>query len=641
MPVKPPEPEQIDVAEVERLIELAEQGRLEADGQKRIVRLLRTLIWLERSLLETRMSLAKLKRLLFGKRTEKPNRKSQDPPSGSEEGGQGTGEGAPPEGGPAPPPPTGGANAGAERPSDPPADKPSDTAVNSPSDPSGDASPTQRPRGHGRLGVADYPGAERRVCAHEALHAGDPCPTCARGRLYPSRPLVRLRFQGQPLGLATCYELEQLRCGGCGALFVAHLPPEAGQATYDTRLKVNLVLAHYHLGLPFKRIESFQSLLGMPLPDATQWDLVEQVADSAYPIYETLKPLAANQARVYQDDTGARLLSLIKENQADPPPERQGMYTTVLRFEGEQAICLYFTGRQHAGENLDDILAHRDAQLPRIQWMSDGLAANTPKTHQDLTLQINCIVHGRRNFVDINDFFPDECGQVIEAIAQVYEHEAHCRAQALTPAQRLAYHQQHSRAVMDELKSWMEKQLEEKRVEPNSRLGGAFNYLLKRWESLTRFLEVPGAPLDNNSAERALKIILRLRKNSLFYNNAHGAYVGDVLISLIETCRLAGANPLHYFTTLMENRSAVFRDPDAWLPWNYLETLHAPAHSLPLSHPPPVLGQLDPLGVAVPQEDLQLARREGFTRPGGAGPPRQPSLGETFLAQPESLPVVT
>ena len=87
MPVKPPEPEQIDVAEVERLIALAEQGRLEADGQQRIVRLLRTLIWLERSLLETRMSLTKLKRLLFGKRTEKSKRKSQDPPNGSEQGG--------------------------------------------------------------------------------------------------------------------------------------------------------------------------------------------------------------------------------------------------------------------------------------------------------------------------------------------------------------------------------------------------------------------------------------------------------------------------------------------------------------------------------------------------------------------------
>jgi len=294
-------------------------------------------------------------------------------------------------------------------------------------------------------------------------------------------------------------------------------------------------------------------------------------------------------------------LSMIRENRSEPPPPRTGMYTTVLQFEGKQSICLYFTGRQHAGENLDDILTFRDPDLPPIQWMSDGLAANTPKQHQHQTLDINCIVHGRRKLVELEDYFPNESAQVIEAIAKVYEHETECKEQRLTPDQRLAYHQQHSRTVMDDLKTWMEKQFEDRCVEPNSRLGGAFDYLLKRWKSLTRFLEVPGAPLDNNTAERALKMILRLRKNSLFYANPHGAYVGDVLTSLIETCRLAGINPLDYLTALMHNRSAVFRDPGIWLPWNYRDPRDGASETLPLRHPPPVLGQPGLLGVAIPQ----------------------------------------
>ena len=379
------------------------------------------------------------------------------------------------------------------------------------------------------------------------------------------------------------------------------MPPEVGRKTYNVSLKVNLALAHYHLGRPFKRIESFQDMLGMPLPDATQWELVEQVADSAYPVYEQLKHLGAQQPLVYQDDTGARILSLIQENQADPPPQRKGMYTTALQFEGEHAICLYLTGRRHAGENLDAILAHRDPDLPPIQWMSDGLAANTPQQHKDQTLDLSCLVHGRRQFVDIDDFFPNECARVVDAIAEVYKHEAHCKQQQLSPAQRLAYHQAHSGEGMEDLKAWMEQQVEDKQVEPNSRLGGAFEYLLKRWDALTRFLEVPGAPLDNNTAERALKMILRYRKNSLFYANEHGAYVGDVLTSLIETCRLAGVNPLDYLSALMHNRSAVFADPAAWLPWNDQGKLDAATTTPPLRHPPPVLGQLDRLGVAVPQ----------------------------------------
>ena len=231
------------------------------------------------------------------------------------------------------------------------------------------------------------------------------------------------------------------------------------------------------LGLPFKRIESFQNLVGMPLPDATQWEQVEQVADTGWVMYEQLKMLGANQPLVYQDDTGARILSQIRENQAEPPPERKGMYTTVLRFEGDQPICLYFTGRRHAGENLDAILARRDPDLPPIQWMSDGLAANTPKEHKDQALDLSCLVHGRRQFVDIDDFFPDQCARVIDAIAEIYKHEAHCQDQQLTPAQRLAYHQANSREVMDSLKTWMEQQLEDKLVEPNSRLGGAFDCL--------------------------------------------------------------------------------------------------------------------------------------------------------------------
>ena len=582
--MKEPPPIEIETSEVEQLIGKAEQGILDGAEQRRLVPLLKTLLWLERTLLETRISLSKLKRILFGKKTEKRPRKPQDPDTGDEGGGKGA-AGTPDEGG--------GSN-------DPPA-SPTEPASGTPPGGQSGASAEKNARGHGRRAAADYPGAQTVRCPHEQYQSGDRCALCKRGRLYRWRPLVRLRFSGQPLALVRRFECEQLRCGTCGALWAAALPAEARGETYEVSLKVNLALAHYGLGLPFKRIELFQDMVGMPLPDATQWDLVEQVADSAYPVYEYLKQLGANQARVYQDDTGARVLSLIRENRTDPPPARTGMYTTVLRFEGDQSICLYFTGRQHAGEDLDEILAYRDPDLEPIQWMSDGLAANTPKRHQDRTLDLNCIVHGRRKFVEIEEFFPNECTQVIDAIAAIYKHEAHCKEQRLTPEQRLAYHQGHSRTVMDELEAWMEQQFEDKRVEPNSRLGGAFDYLLKRWTSLTRFLTVPGAPLDNNAAERALKMILRYRKNSLFYKNEHGAYVGDILTSLIETCRLAGANPLDYLSALMQNRSAVFADPTAWLPWNYRDPLDTVQEAFALRHPPPVLGQPDRLGVAVPQ----------------------------------------
>ncbi len=256
--MKEPPPIEIEEAEVERLIEQARQGVLDATDQKRLVPLLRTLLWLQRTLLETRISLAKLKKVLFGKRTEKPTRKRHQAPDGEDKSDPAS---------EAEVPSVDAAGAGDGRQSDTDSDAKTGSGEQARVGIDVEKSPP-RP-GHGRLGAADYPGAETRFCPHEELEAGDRCPACARGGLYPLAPLVRLRFTGQPLVSVTRYELQRLRCGACGALWIAHMPPEASRETYAVSLKVTLAVAHYHLGLPFKRIESFQRLVGMALPDAT------------------------------------------------------------------------------------------------------------------------------------------------------------------------------------------------------------------------------------------------------------------------------------------------------------------------------------------------------------------------------------
>nr|AFS60628.1 transposase [bacterium symbiont of Theonella swinhoei pTSMAC1] len=126
---------------------------------------------------------------------------------------------------------------------------------------------------------------------------------------------------------------------------------------------------------------------------------------------------------------------------------------------------------------------------------------------------------------------------------------------------------------MATLKSSMETQRDQREVEPSSSLGKAFRYWLGHWQTLTQFLRVPGAPLDNNTAERALKLIIRQRKNSLFYATAHSAYVASLLTSLIATCTQAGVNAMAYLVALQEHRSAVFANPADWLPWTFQATL--------------------------------------------------------------------
>ena len=105
--------------------------------------------------------------------------------------------------------------------------------------------------------------------------------------------------------------------------------------------------------------------------------------------------------------------------------------------------------------------------------------------------------------------------------------------------------------------------------------GQAITYLLNHWARLTLFLRQPGAPLDNNLCERALKKAILHRKNALFYKTSNGAHVGDLFMSLIHTCELEGVNPFQYLTALQHHPDAVAVHPTAWLPWNYQDALAA------------------------------------------------------------------
>ena len=210
-----------------------------------------------------------------------------------------------------------------------------------------------------------------------------------------------------------------------------------------------------------------------------------------------------------------------------PDPSRTGVFTTgILSRLGEHTVALYRTGNQHAGENLAHLLAVREAgRDPPIQ-MCDALSRNLPGPFQ--VVLAHCMVHARRNFVDIAELFPTECRTVLETLEQVYHHDAIAKREKMSDEQRLAFHQQKSAPLMNDLYASLKKMIEEKTVEPNSAFGGAISYMHKHWKPLTRFLEVPGAPLDNNLCEQVLKRAIMHRKNSLFFKTRRGAAVGDL-----------------------------------------------------------------------------------------------------------------
>ena len=203
--------------------------------------------------------------------------------------------------------------------------------------------------------------------------------------------------------------------------------------------------------------------------------------------------------------------------------------------------------------------------------MSDALSSNNAE--EAGLIRCHCLAHGRRKFTELAEDWPAESAVVVDALKLVYDHDAEARDKQLSAEERLVYHQTYSEPVFKTLKTWLEEQTAQRLVEPNSSLGKAMAYLLDHWATLTRVVQEPGAPLDNNSAERALKLCIRQRKNSLFYATEHSAYIASVLTSVIATCGQAGVNALEYLVALQEHRPAVFATPGAWLPWNYSAAL--------------------------------------------------------------------
>jgi transposase len=427
------------------------------------------------------------------------------------------------------------------------------------------------PAGHGRNAASAFTGAEKVSVQHAQLKPGDPCPECREGRVYRQKePRTLIRIVGQAPVKATVFEMERLRCNACCQVFTAAEPANAGAGKYDTTAVAMIALLKYGTGMPFNRMERLETQLGIPLPAATQWELMEPAAGSLEPILEELIRQAAQGSVVHNDDTGMRILKLMR-NTGDG---RTGTFTSgIVSIWREWRIALYFTGWKHAGENLADVLKQRAAERDAPIQMCDALSRNTPKLPNVEVLLANCLAHGRRQVVDVAANFPEQCRYVLETLGKVYQTDAQARERQLSPESRLLLHQEHSGPLLDELHGWMEAQFAEHKTEPNSGLGKAISYLQRHWTKLTLFLRQPGAPLDNNIAERALKKAILHRKNALFYKTKNGARVGDLFMSLIHTCELNEANPFDYLTELLRHPMEMKASPAEWMPWNYRETL--------------------------------------------------------------------
>jgi hypothetical protein len=480
-----------------------------------------------------------------------------------------------------------------------------------------DSSDSKKPKGHGRNGASAYRKAQR--CDHALAPGviGALCEKCQHTKMSRYREKIVLRIVGQPLFRAEAHHHEQARCRGCGHIVRAQSPAYVGEGLgtdyirYDWSACAMLLVMHYFGGAPFKRLESLHEGWGVPMPDANQWQIVSAGDDLLLPLYRALEQHAIQKATNFRiDDTGAMVIALRKQIDAElaaleslgesTKDVRTGINATGLYWETPNGpVILFYTGRHHAGEIVDQLLRHRLLSSPKLVKCTDGASKNFDHEHADKLVESTCNAHALLKFRDIKDKYPVEYAEAGSVYQQVFDHDDEAKALGLSPVDRMLYHREHSKPLLEQLKKMCEEKITSKRVEPSSRLWEPVTFVLNQWDRLTRFCEVPGVPLDTNLVEQALIMPVRYFAGSFNYHTEDGAVVGDHAMSLIATARANDVEPVAWLTDCLRCHEDLAQRPEHYLPWVYRERLEAgnvsseaspraPPHATPRPEPEPL-----------------------------------------------------
>lgn len=446
-----------------------------------------------------------------------------------------------------------------------------------------------KPKGHGRNGASAYRQARHLFHALALGVIGALCEACRLAKMVRYREKVVIRIIGQPLFSAEVHHHEQARCRECGHIVRAAGPTcvHEGLGTdyirYDWSACAMLMVMHYFGGAPFKRLESLHKGWGVPMPDANQWEVVNEGDDLLLPLYRALEQHAIQKATNFRiDDTGSMVIALKKQIAAEiaalqslgesTRDVRTGINATGVYWETPDGpVILFYTGRHHAGEIVDQLLRHRLLSSPKLVKCTDGASKNFDHEHADKLVESTCNAHALLKFRDIKDKYPAEYAEAGSIYKQVFDNDDKAKALALTGLDRMLYHRQHSKPLMQRLKKMCEAKIADRLVEPNSPLWEPLTFVVNQWDRLVQFYEAPDVPLDTNLVEQALIMPVRYLAGSFNYKTEDGATVGDHAMSLIATARANGVEPVAYLTECLRSHVDLARRPHHYLPWAYRE----------------------------------------------------------------------
>ena len=319
---------------------------------------------------------------------------------------------------------------------------------------------------------------------------------------------------------------QKYRCGKCYSSVQTAPAPDRIKAggQYSDELAVDVAVAKYADYLPVERYAEQMKRADMDIRPSTLIEQTHHLASFLEPVYKSIEERVKSEAVPLMDETRWRML--------------EGDETTSWQMWGffSPKLALYRAESTRSGDIVREFLKDSDVEI----IVSDGYSGYVSPAKEAGVANAFCHAHARRYFIDAEENYGDQAKPIIELYGRLFEVERDLKEQP--PDERLASRIERSTPIWNEIK----KELLTIRVLPNSAIGRARDYILKRIDGFELFLKDGRVPLDNNLSERQLRAPVLCRKNSLGSHSKRGAKTTATLFSVIQSCRMNGVNPQRY-----------------------------------------------------------------------------------------------
>jgi len=394
-----------------------------------------------------------------------------------------------------------------------------------------------------------------------------------------SNPGVYVRVTANEPITTTVHLTEKFRCNLCGMIFEDCPQDVADKKRYDESVLAHIIMHKCFYGVSQNRTATYG-----PLSASTLSELFAEADFLLKDVVEVLVKTLVNGDQISFDDTKIKI-----------QPLKKGESNTAWGSVFVGRDCIYYNfDRNHAGIVFKEILKNRVLYLERPLVLTDALPAYG--SYKNDCLDHHCLTHGRRRFKDAEEEDEEFCKEIIDLIGKIYE--VNESAANLDDKRRQLLHFQNSVPFLNKTMDIIQISIEQKRFIPNSEMAKALNYWDEHFNKLSAFTRIPGVLLDTNHVERAVKAVIRIRKQAPIFKTVEGAMRVSRMLSLTETCIHIKEDPLAYLKWAIkgarEKMAAIDLTPWAFKEFRERERRPPPQYSLPKapSIGPPEFGHL-------------------------------------------------